>query len=88
MNHNTCGICEHACSSHEYREPDTDGWRVPGPCCEPECQCLRADDFPADMAYLKRMADTILTHPALHDRINADIAAAADVVDDLKVADE
>ena len=41
MNHNTCGICEHACSSHEYREPDTDGWRVPGPCCEPECQCQR-----------------------------------------------
>ena len=44
---------------------------------------MNDDDFPADMAYLKRMADTILTHPALHDRINADIAASANVVDEL-----
>jgi hypothetical protein len=41
------------------------------------------DDFPAEMAYIKRMADDILTHPALHDRLAADIAAAVKVVDEI-----
>ena len=45
-------------------------------------------EFRSDLAELRRLAQAVLTHPRLAERMSADIAAAANVVDDLKVADE
>ena len=46
------------------------------------------DEFAAALAELSALADAVLAHARLAERMSADIAAVADMVDDLKVADE
>ena len=46
------------------------------------------DEFAAALAELSALADAVLAHARLAERMSADIAAVADMMDDLKVADE
>ena len=46
------------------------------------------DEFTAALAQISALADAVLAHPRLAERMSADIAAVADMMDDLKADDE
>ena len=81
-----CAECEHSLSHHEYREDGIGCCVMCG--CRMHAYQTHDGKFRSDLAELRRLAQAVLTHPRLAERMSADIAAVADMMDDLKVADE